>query len=246
MIRTLIVDDEPLARANLCVLLDAEDDVEVVGECADGEAAAAAIDELDPDVVFLDVRMPKLDGIGLLDRLQSRPLVVLVTAHDDYAVRAFDEGAVDYLLKPFDDERFATTLARIKARIGEREPAGDGRPREHPSYPSRILVKGAGRTVVVDVSEIHWIGGAGNYVRLHLGERRLLHRATFAETLSQLDPNVFVRIHRSTIVNVSRVRELEPIAKGAWRVRLDDGPELRLSASYRQDLEDRLRGASVP
>ncbi len=222
-IRTLIVDDEPLARANLRVLAEADSDVEVIGECPDGESAAGAIARLGPDLVFLDVRMPKLDGIGLLERIRPRtPLIVFVTAHDDYTLRAFEEDAVDYLLKPFDDERFARTLARVKERLAARE-TDDRQVLERllarPSYPSRILVKGTGRTVVVSVDAIDWIGGAGNYVRLHSGGRSVLHRATIHEILSQLDPARFVRIHRSAIVNVDRIRELEPIAKGAWRLR---------------------------
>ncbi len=239
-IKTLIVDDEPLARANLRVLAEADRDVEVVGECVDGEAAIAAIEALEPEVILLDVHMPNVGGIDLLERLDAPPLIVFVTAHEDYALRAFEEGAVDYLLKPFDDQRFATMMMRVKERIAERRRSSATLVDGDTNFPARILVKGMGRTLVIQIDEIDWIGGAGNYVRLNLGTRSVLHRATIAETLAQLDPTAFVRIHRSTIVNVSRVRQLEPIAKGAWRVRLANGTELRLSAAYREDLESRL------
>ncbi len=245
-IRALIVDDEPPARRKVRRFLEAEDDVEVVDEAGDGPAATAAIRERRPDLVFLDIQMPGADGFEVIEALgDTRPHIIFITAFHEHAVRAFDVEAVDYLLKPFDAERFQLALARAKERIRGDEPGlsletmqrllegvGAGAPLE------RILVKREDRSFFVATAEIDWIEAADNYVKLHTRGGSYLVRGTLAGLESRLDRSRFVRISRSAIVNLERIAELRPWSHGDRIAVLRDGTELTLSRRYRKRLAE--------
>jgi len=253
-IRTLIVDDELAAREGIRHLLAADPEIVVAGECANGRDAAAAIRDGAPDLVFLDVQMPELDGFEVLREVgvERAPAVVFVTAFDQYALRAFDVHAIDYLLKPFTDERFRQSLERAKqqvrhgrlgelsqklaALLGPGEPSRAARPR----YLDRLLVKSGGKVTLLPVGEIDWIDAEGDYVRIHVGKTWHLLRETMKNLEGQLDPTRFVRIHRSTIVNLEKVKELQPFFRGEYVVVLHNGATLKLSRGYRENLEARL------
>ena len=241
-IRTLIVDDEPLARDCVRLALRRDPDFEVVAECGDGLSAESAIRQHDPDLVFLDVQMPGLDGFEVIETIgpERMPPVVFVTAYDAHALRAFRLHAMDYLLKPFDDERFAETLLHARRQLG---PARGGeRARRFAdllsgrTFATRILARRDDRLEFIPVAAVDWIEAAGNYVRVHAGPRTELVRITLSALLEQLDPSVFARIHRSAIVNVSRVREMHPWYGGDYTAVLTDGQELRVSRYYREAL----------
>jgi two-component system LytT family response regulator len=248
MIRTVVADDEPLARERLRTLLAAEPDMELVAECGDGREAAETLARQRPDLLFLDVEMPELDGFGLLEALVpgKAPLVVFVTAYPHYAVRAFEAAAADYLLKPFDRERFARTMARVRERLrsGAELPADLAallrQLGARPSGLGHIPVRAGQETVLVKVEHIDWIESAGNYVTLHVGPREHLLRETLSDLEARLSPHQFVRVHRSAIVNLDRIQSLTPTPHGDHRVRLRDGRELTLSRTYRARLEQLL------
>lgn len=233
-IRTLIVDDEPLARSNLSVLLRRDPSIEIVGECGSGSEAIGEIRISRPDLLFLDVQMPECDGFDVLELLgKDLPsAIVFVTAYDQYALRAFEAGALDYLLKPFDNARFERALARAKQTIS----AGMVRARR----PERIAVKSAGEVCFVKISEIDWIEAADYYACLHVGPKSLLLRRSMLELEEDLDPNLFCRVHRSTIVNLERVQGLRVAADGEYEVLLENGARMRLSRRYRKQLQERL------
>lgn len=233
-IRVLVVDDEPLARSNLTVLLRRDPEIETVGECGSGQEALAAIRDLQPDLVFLDVQMPECDGFDVLEMLGSNlpDAIVFVTAYDQYALRAFDAGALDYLLKPFDDARFERALGRAKEKI-ERD-------RNSPRAVECLAVKSVGQVTFLKISEIDWIEAADYYSQLHVGEKTHLLRRSMSELDRELDPNVFCRIHRSAIVRLDRVRGLKLNESGEFDVLLDNGTRLRLSRRYRKQLQSRL------
>ena len=233
-IRTLIVDDEPLARSNLAVLLRADPEIGVVGECGSGEEALGEIRVANPDLLFLDVQMPECDGFDVLELLgRNLPLaIVFVTAYDQYALRAFEAGALDYLLKPFDNARFELALSRAKHRIRL------GRDRA-PKL-ERVVIKTAGQISFVKISEIDWIEAADYYACLHVGARSHLLRRSLSDLEEDLDPNAFCRVHRSSIVNLERVRGLKLTPDGEYEVLLDTGTSVRLSRRYRKQLQERL------
>ena len=247
-IRTLVVDDEPLARERVLSLLQQESDVEVVGECSDGGQAVSAIQQQAPDLVFLDVQMPGCDGFEVIRSIgpDRMPTVVFVTAYDEYALRAFEVHALDYLLKPFDDARFARALdqARERARSKHRGET-DARIAEllaaRAAPPSRFLVPLRDKTIVVEAEQIDWIEAADYYVSLHVtldgvaGSHLL--RQTMDEIASQLDPRQFFRVHRSAIVNIDRVREIHPLVRGDCALVLADGRRLKLSRTRRKEFE---------
>jgi two-component system LytT family response regulator len=239
-IRTLVVDDEPLARSNLTVLLRLDREIEIVGECASGAEALGKIRSAKPDLVFLDVQMPECDGFDVLELLgpDLPPAVVFVTAYDQYALRAFEAGALDYLLKPFDNARFERALDRAKQRLT--------RAAELPGKPERLAIKSAGQVWFVKIHDIDWIEAADYYACLHVGSRTHLLRRSMAELEQELDPSAFSRIHRSTIVNLERVRGLKLGEDGEYEVLLENGARLRLSQRYRKQLQSRLgvRGLS--
>lgn len=249
-IRTLIVDDEPLARARIRILLAAEPDVEVVGECATGLEAIEAIEEQQPDLVFLDVQMPQVDGFAVVEAIGSArmPMTIFVTAYDQFAIRAFDAQALDYLLKPYLEERFRTALERARRTFGARSAQQAVRQEiaalvsslARRERPERLIVRSGPRIGFVEVSEIDWVQSEGNYLRLHTGKTSHLVRETLAGLEIQLDPKQFVRIHRSTIVNVRAVKQLESLFQGEYAIVLHDGTKLTSSKTYRGRLEDAL------
>ena len=245
--RVLIVDDEPLACERIRTLLAGEKDVQILGECHDGRSAVTFIRDRAPDLVFLDIQMPEMTGFEVLENLEPTrwPAVIFVTAFDRYAIRAFEVCALDYLLKPFDRERFLKTLARGRAEC-ERRAAGDlgqklravlDQLADRQKYVDPLVVRSGGRVLFVRTEELDYVEAAGNYVRLHAGREQYLHRETMAHLESVLDPEKFARIHRSTIVNVERVKELHPLFRGDYEVVLRDGRRLTLGRAYR----DRLR-----
>jgi two-component system LytT family response regulator len=251
----VIVDDEPLARERLASLLSAEADIEIVRQCRDGEEAVNAIDQLSPDLVFLDVQMPVLNGFEVLQAIgpEKMPLVIFVTAYDQHALRAFQVRALDYLLKPFDKERFQEALQRARAHI-QRDETGDlGRRllalvkdlrRDQPKT-DRLVVKSGGRLFFLRTDEIDWIEAAGNYVRLHVGTTSHLLRETMNSIEARLDPEKFFRIHRSRIVNMERIQEMQPWLNGEYAVVLRNGTRVTLSRGYREKLQERLGKATV-
>jgi len=233
-IRSVVVDDEPLARTNISVMLKHDPQIEIVRECGSGMEALSEIRNTKPDLVFLDVQMPECDGFDVLELLgrDLPPAVVFVTAYDQYALRAFEAGALDYLLKPFDNDRFDRALGRAKERIAHG--------RDAPRRMERLALKNAGQVSFVKVSEIDWIGAADYYACLHVGTRTHLLRRSMAELDQELDQGVFCRIHRSTIVNLDRVRGLRLRLDGEYEVLLDNGTRLRLSRRYCKQLQSRL------
>jgi two-component system, LytTR family, response regulator len=241
-IRALIVDDEPLARSNLKVLLRQDPDIESIAECGSGAEAVTEIRGTRPELVFLDVQMPECGGFEVLERLKAdvpMPVVVFVTAYDEYALRAFDAGALDYLLKPFDDARFAMAMQRAKQKIAAQSALDV---KEIP----RLTVRSAGQVVYVPIPDIDWVEAADYYACLHVGAKSHLLRQSMAELEEQLDPRIFCRIHRSTIVNLRRVRGLRVDGGGDYEVVLEDGRKLRLSRRFRKDLQARMREFGMP
>ena len=242
-IRILIIDDEPLARDSIHALLADDAEVRVVGE-GTGSDAAALIARTRPDLMFLDIQMPEVDGFALLDQVgaDTVPAVIFVTAYDRYAVRAFEVHALDYLLKPFDDERFASALARAKERaLARRRGETDNRIadllQEREGSRTRFLIPVREKTIVVDAAQIDWIEASDYYVTLHAGPAAHLLRQTMDEIAKQLDPRQFFRVHRSAIVNIDRVREIHPLFRGDCALVLADGRRIKLSRSRRKDFE---------
>lgn len=244
-IRTAVVDDEPLARERLLKLLRADDSIEVIGEAGSGRAAVELIRNEKPDLVFLDVQMPELDGFGVLGELSEaeRPAVVFVTAFDKFALKAFDVHAVDYLLKPFDKERFQTALGRALEHLSKNKPQQIHQQLsallhelKPAPQPDRIAIKTDGRVVFVKTGDIDWIEAADNYVSLHVGKDSHLLRETMTSIETRL-PRQFLRISRSTIVNTERIKELQPLFHGEYAVFLRDGTRLTLSRSHRDKLQ---------
>jgi two-component system LytT family response regulator len=249
-LRVLIVDDEPLARRRIRRFLRSEPDVDVIGEAADGRAAVAALREGQTDLVFLDVQMPELDGFAVMREvgLSRLPAVVFVTAFDQYALQAFEIHAVDYLLKPFTHERLQAALDRARARRRAEASAPDSRLAallselaERPRFLQRLPVRSGPRIVLLETGQIDWIQAADNYVLLHAGGREYLMRETMTRLERELDPDVFVRIHRSAMVRIDRVAELQPSVHGDFRVTLKNGTYLTLSRYYRDRVERMLR-----
>ena len=249
-IRTLIVDDESLARERIRDMLASAAQIEIIAECANGREAIEAIQTLSPDLVFLDVEMPGIDGFGVLEALSPAqiPTIIFVTAYDQYAVRAFEVYALDYLLKPFDQERFEKALERAKSQLSS-ERSEDLSQRilnaleeikTRPVHLERLVIKMNGHVFFIKAEEIDWLEAEGNYVRLHAGKESYLLRDTISALESQLDPKKFIRVHRSAIVNIDRITELQPWFHGEYRIILREGVQLTLSRTYREKLHDLL------
>ena len=241
--RAVIVDDEPLARDLLRRLLAAHDDIEIVGEAADGDAAVIAIARVRPDVVFLDIEMPGRDGFGVIAALAEPPAIVFVTAHDQYAVRAFDVQAVDYLRKPFDDQRLAVTLERVRRRDPETLRRALGMLAELArGKPSRLTIRDGEATHLLALDDIEAIEAAGKYVEVRLADGAVrAARETLASIEQRVDPVRFVRIHRSAIVNLDHVRVVRPWFAGDQEVTLTSGRSLTTGRGYRERLIARLK-----
>lgn len=252
-IRTVIVDDERLARRGVRAQLEEAPDFEVVSECRNGLEAVRVIKKQNPDLVFLDVQMPELDGFGVLEAIRSEqlPVIIFVTAYDRYALRAFEVHALDYLLKPFDSDRFAKTLERVRMQI-QRKDIRDLNQRlqgllddlkSGQKYAERLVIRAGGRIVFLSVGEIDWIEAADNYVRLHAGRESHLMRETLSNLEKRLDPIRFARIHRSTIVNVQRIKELHSIFRGEYEIVLKEGTRLSSGRNYRARIQELLEEA---
>jgi two-component system LytT family response regulator len=238
----LIVDDEPLAREGLQALLSRDPEVGMIREARDGREAVASVRELTPDIVFLDVQMPEMDGFAVVRTIgaEHMPAVVFVTAHDQYAIQAFEVNALDYLLKPVVEDRFEKALVRAKSRI--RSNGAEGLQRQiiglletiasPRNYLKRLAVRSAGKTLFIDVEELDWVQGAENYVELHAGQATHLLHVTMNALEKSLDPAAFLRIHRSLIVNVRRIRDLQPGAHGEYLITLRDGTRLQSGRTY--------------
>src|SRR5262245_23758152 len=245
-IRTLVVDDEPIARARVVALLRNEADIEVVGECSSGRQAISAIETMSPDLLFLDIQMPEGDGLDLARTIQAQgaPAVVFVTAYDDYALKAFEVHALDYLLKPFSAERFRSALGHAREHVSHRRKGSEAPkpalPDRRNARPNRLMIKSGGRIHFVRMADIDWCEAQGNYVRVHVGPQEHLVRDTMSHLESELDPQQFVRIHRSTIVNVDRIQEMQSSFNGEYVVLLRTGTRLTLSRGYREILQARL------
>jgi two-component system, LytTR family, response regulator len=245
-IRTLIVDDEPLGRERIRTLIGDDAEIEIVGECSDGMQAVAAIERTRPDLVYLDVQMPEMDGFAVLDAIagERMPAIIFVTAYDRYAVQAFEVHALDYLLKSFDRERFQDALRRAKEQIrysqeglwNERLTGLLEDLQAQQTRLTRFVIRSAGRIFFLRVEEIDWLEAAGNYVRIHVGRESHLIRETLQSVEGRLDPAKFLRVHRSTVVNFDRIKELQPLFHGDYVIRLQDGTELTLTRNYREKL----------
>lgn len=262
-LKVLVVDDEPLARSGIADLVARDPELEVVGQCGDGRSAVEKIRALAPDLVLLDIQMPEMDGFEVIQEVgpDRMPAVIFITAYDQFAVRAFEVHALDYLLKPFDDERFAAALARTKRALRDNEvgqlsqrllglletaghdkaPATGISPAPGQPYLSRLVVKNAGKVSFVRVDEIDWIEAADYYVRLHVARKSHLLRETMSALEEQLDPARFFRVHRSAIVNLDRLVEIQPYFHGEHVLVLQDGSKLKLSRSRKEKLEAVLR-----
>lgn len=245
--RIVIADDETLAREKLRLMLDAEPDVQVLAECQDGTEALQALTTYKPDLLMMDIQMPNLDGFEVLSKSPTAdmPMVIFTTAYDRHAVRAFEAHALDYLLKPFDQERLHDAVDRARAELlkaDDREAT-----RRILSYLSetagkqrsdrRLVIKSGGRVLFLNFDEIDWLEAAANYVKINVGKQSYLLRKGIGEIADRLDPGQFVRIHRSTIVNIERIKELQPVNSGEYIVVLKDGKELSCSRGYRAGLQ---------
>ncbi len=260
--RVLIVDDEPAGREIVREMLAEtvqRGEVEIVSECEDGSSAVDAIEKTRPDLVFLDVQMPEMDGFGVLSAVppDALPFVIFVTAYDQYALRAFEVHALDYLLKPYDRERFEQAFEQARRTLAleragdvserilnllEKRDAPDSQTLTQQTYLERLVIKTDGRVFFLRVDEVEWLEAEGNYVSLHTGKRAYLFREAISTLEMQLDPHKFQRIHRSTIVNIDCIRELQPMFRGEYRVVMRDGTELKLSQTYRDKLQQQLGG----
>lgn len=250
-VRTIIADDERPARNKLRLLLDSEPSVNVVAECGDGRQTVSAVKSCKPDLLLLDIQMPGLDGFQVLNEISSpdMPVVIFTSAHDQYAIRAFEARALDYLLKPFDQDRLHQAVERARFELHKAhdrkithrildllsQVRSKIKPASEPEH--RLVIKAKGRVVFLDLDEIDWVGAAANYVRLNVGKEAYLFRETISRTSERLNPEHFIRVHRSTIVNVRKIKELIPVNSGEYIVVLKSGKELSCSRGYRSGLQ---------
>jgi two-component system, LytTR family, response regulator len=252
LIRTLIVDDEPLARDGVRLHLEDHEDIEIIGECGGGEEAVRIIESERPDLVFLDIQMPGLDGFGVLEALgvERLPAVIFITAYDQFALRAFEAHALDYLLKPFEAERFDKALDRVRVQLrGQSTDSMDDRLRSlvasfggKERFLERMVARTNGRILILRVDDVDWVEAAANYVRVHIGPKQYLVRETMTNLETRLDPERFLRIHRSIIVRKDRIKELEPLFQGDYSIILNDGTRLTSSRGYRDRIQHFLQG----
>ena len=236
-IRTLIVDDEPLARSNIASLLRDDPQIQILGECGSGTEALGEIRITNPDLLFLDVQMPECDGFDVLEMVGNDvpPAVILVTAYDQYALRAFEAGALDYILKPFDNERFELALTRAKQRVRETNRGENVR-----RNLERIVIKNAGEISFIRTRDIDWIEAADYYACLHVGPRSHLLRRSLSDLDGELDPGLFCRVHRSSIVNLEKVRSFKLHEDEEYEVLLETGARVKMSRRYRKEVEARM------
>lgn len=248
-IRTLIIDDMDLARERIQRVLSLDTEIEIIGECVDGKQAVETIERLEPDLVFLDIQMPEMSGFEVLENIKVKkmPIVIFVTAYDEFALRAFEFHAFDYLLKPFEIERMQSTIARTKELLKNKTSDFNQRLsdllktfKESRNYMKRMAIKSRGKTVFLMVDEIDYIVSDGNYLYIHAGKQNHLIRASLQYFETKLDPEKFVRIHRSTIVNFNSIKEMHPLFNGDQLIIMKDNKELNLSRKYRDKLNNLL------
>lgn len=254
--RAVIVDDEPVARAVLRSMLAEHHDVRIVGECRNAGEAVAAIRDLEPDVIFLDIQMPGGDGFSVIERVgvEEMPAVVFVTAYDEYALKAFEVVAADYLLKPFDERRLESTVRRLRGRRGpEAEPGGDDRLMEllrelrgSDRHVSRVAVDAGTHVTFVPTSEINWFEAKGKHTLVHADTRTYTRREGLSELAARLDPAEFIRVHRSSVVRIDRIREVHRWSRGGYYLVLTDGTRLTTGGRYKAAIEDALLGGQRP
>lgn len=247
--RVIIADDEHLSRRKLRVLLSAEPDIEIIAECRDGAQAIATVNDSKPDLLLLDIQLPDMDGFQVLQSvaLEQMPIVIFTTAYDQYAVRAFEAHALDYLLKPFDQERLHHALNRARSemlKVHDRETThrmldflAAAKARSESQVDRRVVLRAGGRVIFLDFDEIDWVEASANYVKLNVGKQSYLMREGIGHISKRLDPAQFVRIHRSTVVNVKKIKELQPVNSGEYIVVLNSGKELSCSRGYRTGLQ---------
>lgn len=249
-IRVLVVDDEALARERAIQLLKNDSEIEVIGQCGDGQSAVEKIQNEKPDLVLLDVQMPELDGFAVVEAVgaDKMPPVIFVTAHEKFALKAFDVHALDYLLKPYDRERFETAIKRAKEQLA-RSQSGDlqtrmnallGELKTQPKTANRLVVKTEGRVLLLKNEDVDWVEAADNYVVLHVGAETHMLRETMNSIESRLPSEKFIRVNRSTIVNIDRIKELQPLFHGEYVIILKNGTKLTLSRGYREKLDQLL------
>jgi len=250
MIRTLLVDDEPLSRTLLSTILAGESDIEVIGECDNGRRALEMVQALAPDLVFLDVQMPGMSGVEVVERLPAAgaPLIIFATAYSDYAVSAFEVEAVDYVLKPFGRDRVARALARVRERLAsntaapvESSSGDEGSAAKDGGVTGRLAICDAGNVTLVPLAEIDWVDAAGDYMCVHASGQTHILRSTMKELIQKLDAAMFRQIHRSTVVNIERVREITRLKKGECLLHLDGATTLKVSRNYRTAIAPLLK-----
>jgi two-component system LytT family response regulator len=246
MIRAIIVDDEPLAREKVQLFAGSEPDIEIVAQCGNGQEAIDAYHRHKPDLLFLDIQMPEINGFDVLQHLQAHlplPGIIFITAYDEFALRAFEFHALDYLLKPYDRERFSKAVSHARDAIGSRPQSEITAQqirtllesiKQSPAKLERLIVKTNGRIIFLRIEEIDWMEAAGNYVKLHVGSETHLMRETMNKLEEQLNPQQFIRIHRSTIINIAKIKELQPYFNGEYTVTLQNNTTVILSRGYRE------------
>jgi len=248
----LIVDDEPIARKGIRRFLNAESDIEIIGECADGVEAVEMIQQQKPDLVLLDIQMPELDGFGVIEALEGKniPVVIFITAFDEFALKAFSVHALDYLLKPLKQEQFHVALERAKAILGFKQKKQFEEQlntmlkfvSSHRTYLERLIIKSNKSIIVLNVRDVDWFEAYGDYIRVHCNMKTHLIKNTMTELEKSLDPKMFVRVHRSTILQLNRVKELRPLSNGDYVVTLSDGANVSLSRTYSEKVLEALQG----
>ncbi|MDP1677357.1 MAG: LytTR family DNA-binding domain-containing protein [Bacteroidota bacterium] len=249
MIRAIIIDDEPLARDKVKLFAAGEPDIEVVDTCSNGHEAIASFNKFKPDLLFLDIQMPEINGFEVLQQLPVLPGIIFITAYDEFALRAFEFHALDYLLKPYDRERFQKSVIHARSALRSRTETETTTEQiklllhsiqQHSDKLERLIVKTNGRIIFLRIEEIDWMEAAGNYVKLHVGNESHLIRETMNGLEHQLNPQKFIRIHRSTIINIEKIKELEPYFNGEYKVVLNNSTQLILSRNYRENFTNVL------
>lgn len=245
-IRALIVDDMPLARKRVKRFLASYPEIQVIGECSNGKEAVTAISELQPNLLFLDVQMPEMGGFEVLQRIdpETMPAVIFITAYEQFALKAFDAHAIDYLLKPFNRERFSWAISRAQITINQHETGALNQRlnaflqeiKPQTKFLKRVVVKSGGGAVILPIDAVDYVQAAGNYIKLKSGKASYLIRQRLTHFETKVDPNKFIRIHRSTIVNIERIKEMHPLFNGDQTLVLHDGTQLTMSRSYRENL----------
>lgn len=245
----IIIDDEPLARERIRELLKVDGEIEITAECKDGKEAAEKINKHKPDLIFLDIQMPKMNGFDVITKLEKIPAIIFVTAYDEYAIKAFEINAMDYLLKPFDKERFHTALSRAKDSLSNDTPVLNekiasllsGLEKQKDNFVERFVIKSGGRIYFVNASEVDWFEADGNYIKLHAGSKTELIRETIKNLEEKLSPEHFLRVHRSAIVKIESIKELVNWFSGEYKIKLKNGDEVQTGKKYKENINELIK-----